>query len=261
MKTDLLLDTFAATWQQVRSGALAAEAAGFDGLWVYDHLSGAVHGAPHVLECWTVLGGLAAVTQRVSLGPLVLNMANRDPGVLAQMAATLQHVTEGRLLLGLGAGSGPSSAYALEDRALGRVPRSDPARRRALRRYVADLRNFWSRGDGFLRPGPPPPIVVAALGPKTARLAGEVGDGVNLFASRTDLEALIVAARQAARQRDVPDSDFLVTVLAPVSSQWLDPDGAHRHRLAGLGVDRLILAVKPPYDVVRDRVLGKMSDY
>jgi alkanesulfonate monooxygenase SsuD/methylene tetrahydromethanopterin reductase-like flavin-dependent oxidoreductase (luciferase family) len=242
VKTDLLLDTFGATWDEVRAGALAAEEAGFDGLWVYDHLSGAAHGEPYVLECWSVLSALAPLTRRMSLGPLVLNMANRHPGVLAQMAATVQQISAGRLLLGVGAGSGPTSGYAVEDRALGRANPPDPARRGDLRRYVADVRHFWSRGEGFLAPAPPPPIVIGALGPKMALLAGEIGEGVNLFASAPDLEVLVATARGAS-----PRPDFLVTVLTPFDGHWLVAEGPSRRRLSDLGVDRLILSVKPPY--------------
>src|SRR5438128_9453900 len=104
MKTDLLLIPMSARWADMRTAALAAEDAGFDALWTWDHLrdpddDGAGPGVP---AAWTVLTALAAVTRRVSLGPLVLNVANRPPGVLANMAATLQTVSGGRLLLGLG---------------------------------------------------------------------------------------------------------------------------------------------------------------
>jgi alkanesulfonate monooxygenase SsuD/methylene tetrahydromethanopterin reductase-like flavin-dependent oxidoreductase (luciferase family) len=242
VKTDLLLDTFGATWDQVRAGALAAEEAGVDGVWVQDHLCGTVHGEPHVLECWSVLGALAPLTERVSLGPLVANMANRHPGVLAQMAATLQQVSAGRLLLGVGAGAGPRSGYAIEDRALGRASLPDSARRDELRRYVSDVREFWSRGEGFLVPSPPPPIIIGALGPRMASLAGDIGDGVNLFASGRDIDVLVATARGASSR-----PGFLVTVLTPFDQHWLDTDGPSRRRLSDLGVDHLILTVKPPY--------------
>ncbi len=246
MKVDLLLDTFGASWSEVREGALAAEDAGFDGLWFFDHLSGAVHGEPHVLECWTVLSAVAVLTRRVALGPLVLNMANRTPGVLAQMAATLQQVSGGRLLVGLGAGSGPSSPYAVEDRALGHPLRPDPVRRQHLRRYVADVRRFWSEEPGFLHPSPPPPIVIGALGPRMARLAGEIADGFNTFASLPDTAAPLIAAARAAASGAAPARpDVLVTVLAPFATHWLDPEAPARQRLSALAVDRLILIVKP----------------
>ena len=90
----------------LRADAAFAQAAGFDGVWVYDHLAGSVHRAPHVLECWTVLTAIAATVPRLRVGSLVLNVANRRPGTLAVAAATLQEVSGGRLLLGLGAGGG-----------------------------------------------------------------------------------------------------------------------------------------------------------
>jgi alkanesulfonate monooxygenase SsuD/methylene tetrahydromethanopterin reductase-like flavin-dependent oxidoreductase (luciferase family) len=106
MHADLLFDPFGGRWDDLREAAVLAEAAGFDGLWLYDHLAGSAHRAAHVLECWTVLSALAAAVPRVTVGSLVLNVANRDPGTLAVMAATLQEVSGGRLLLGVGAGGG-----------------------------------------------------------------------------------------------------------------------------------------------------------
>ncbi len=113
MLVDLLFDPFGATWDEVRDGAVAAEQAGFDGLWLYDHLAGSVHGAGRVVECWTTLTAIAAIVPRIMVGPLVLNVANRDAGTLAVMAATLQEVSGGRLLLGIGAGGGRATPYAV----------------------------------------------------------------------------------------------------------------------------------------------------
>ncbi len=59
---DLLVDPFDASWPQVRDLAVAAEERGWDGVWTWDHLSGVVHGQGHVLEGWTLLSALAAVT-------------------------------------------------------------------------------------------------------------------------------------------------------------------------------------------------------
>ena len=59
MKIDLLFDPFGVTWRDVHEGAVAAEAEGFDGVWLYDHLAGSVHGEERVLECWTTLTAVA----------------------------------------------------------------------------------------------------------------------------------------------------------------------------------------------------------
>src|ERR1700759_3536310 len=144
MKIDLLFDPFGTTWPDVRDGARAAEGEGFDGVWLYDHLAGSVHGQSRVLECWTALTALAVAAPRLAIGPMVLNVANRDPGTLAVMAATLQEVSEGRLLLGLGAGGGRHTPYAAEQVALGRPVPGDAARRAAVEAAVTTLRSVWS---------------------------------------------------------------------------------------------------------------------
>jgi alkanesulfonate monooxygenase SsuD/methylene tetrahydromethanopterin reductase-like flavin-dependent oxidoreductase (luciferase family) len=114
MKTDLLLIPMSARWADMRAAALAAEEAGFDGLWTWDHLRDPDGGSgPGVPEAWTVLTALAEVTRRLMLGPLVLNVANRHPGVLANMAATLQTISGGRLILGIGAGGSRRTPYAV----------------------------------------------------------------------------------------------------------------------------------------------------
>src|SRR5271155_4740739 len=144
MHVDLLLDPFGGRWTEVREAALAAERSGFDGVWIYDHLAGSVHGETHVLECWTILSAIAAEVPRVNIGPLVLNVANRDPAMLAVMAATLQDVSAGRLLLGLGAGGGRGTPYAAEQEALGRGVPGDDGRRRGVEQAIAPLRTVWS---------------------------------------------------------------------------------------------------------------------
>src|SRR5258708_39484007 len=116
MLIDVLFDTFESHWNEVLDGALAAEQGGIAGVWLNDHLAGSVQGASRVLECWTTLTAIAATVPRITVGSLVLNVANRDAGTLAVMAATLQEVSSGRLLLGLGAGAGRDTPYAVGPR-------------------------------------------------------------------------------------------------------------------------------------------------
>src|SRR5437667_12658538 len=101
VKTDLLLIPMGARWADMRSAAVAAEEAGFDGLWTWDHLRDPDGDPAGVPEGLTTLAALAEVTTRVTLGPLVLNVSNRPPGIPANMAATIQQVSGGRFLLGL----------------------------------------------------------------------------------------------------------------------------------------------------------------
>lgn len=250
MKIDVLLDPFGVSWAQVLDTAEAVEGAGFDGLWTWDHVAGQVHGESGVLECWTVLSALAARTRRVTLGPLVLNVANRRPGVLAVAAATLQQVSGGRLILGLGAGGGRGTPYAGEQWALGGDVPGDAVRRRQVADAVAVCRRVWTgrtepeelgsvrlgAGSGFLRPEPVPPIVVGGFGPKTADLAGRVADGFNTQAGHPDLDRLIGVAREAhgASGRGGP---FEISGFAGADPRWIDRS---RGRL-----DRLIVLVSP----------------
>ena len=82
-----------------------AEAAGFDGLWYADHfMPNAEDTSVPWPECWTTLSALATAVPRLRLGTLVCGNTYRHPAVLAKMAATLDHISGGRTVLGLGAG-------------------------------------------------------------------------------------------------------------------------------------------------------------
>jgi alkanesulfonate monooxygenase SsuD/methylene tetrahydromethanopterin reductase-like flavin-dependent oxidoreductase (luciferase family) len=233
VKIDVLLDPFGARWEDVLDAARAAEGGGFDGVWTWDHMSGAVHRAPHVLECWTLLTAIAASTERVMIGPLVLNPANRDAGTLAAMAATLQHISGGRLLLGVGAGGGANTPYAEEQYALGRDAPPDPVRREATMRTIATLHDTWQQ-PGFLVPQPRPPIIVGGFGPKMATLAGRHADGFNApYGRGFDRLAGIV-------RRHNPHA--IITASATLD---------RRAELGDHGVDRMIVYVAPPYRAVR----------
>jgi alkanesulfonate monooxygenase SsuD/methylene tetrahydromethanopterin reductase-like flavin-dependent oxidoreductase (luciferase family) len=242
MQIDLLFDPFGATWRDVHEAAIVAEGEGFDGVWLYDHLAGAVHDEPWVLESWTTLTAIAATVPRLAIGPMVLNVANRDPATLAVMAATLQMVSEGRLLLGLGAGGGWQTPYAVEQEALGRSVAADPIRRAAVEATIESLRTVWSGRvggvGGFLRPDPPPPIVVGAFGPKMAELAGRLADGINLPGGAR-LARLLDVARTARTTAGRDPSTFVVTVSSDIRPSALE-------RLQELKVDRAVTFVGAP---------------
>ena len=107
------LGTSNVNWATLRDAATVVEELGFDSLWIPDHLLAREGRAPR-LEAWQVLGALAALTKRIRLGPLVTPVTFRHPALLAKMAATLDHVSGGRVILGLGAGG-----MALEHRQYG----------------------------------------------------------------------------------------------------------------------------------------------
>jgi F420-dependent oxidoreductase-like protein len=96
-------------WPDVEKAARAVDRSAFDSLWLYDHLlyEGGYGGHPvsePVMECFTILGGIAAITSRVRLGQLVLGTPYRNPALTAKMATTLDHISNGRSIFGIGAG-------------------------------------------------------------------------------------------------------------------------------------------------------------
>ncbi len=125
------------SWADQRAVAVAAEAAGYAGVWVCDHFMPLPGDDRPVHEGWTTLTALAAATDRLRLGTLVLGAGYRHPAVVASMAATLDHVSGGRVVLGLGAGwqENEHAAYGIP-----LLP--PPARLAMFEEYVVAVRSL-----------------------------------------------------------------------------------------------------------------------
>jgi alkanesulfonate monooxygenase SsuD/methylene tetrahydromethanopterin reductase-like flavin-dependent oxidoreductase (luciferase family) len=272
MKTDVLLIPMSARYADMRAAAVAADEAGFDGVWTWDHLRDPDDdGGPGVPEAMTTLAALAEATHRVMLGPLVLNVSNRHPGLLANMAATLQAVSGGRLLLGIGAGGSRRTPYAREQQALGLAVEPDGVRAQRVVEAIEVMRALWSgdaagfagasyrldRPTGFLRPDPPPPIIVGGFGPRMAAIAGRHGDGFNTQAFHPRLAELVHVARDAHAAAGRDPTRFIVTVFAGFEERWLSSESRSRQMLDQIGVDRVIVLLSPPFDLDAIRRAGR----
>ena len=256
MRTSLSMNPAGASVADLIDAARVAEAGGFDRVFCYDHLSGVSLGGGGSHHVWSVLAALAASTSAVGIGCLVANVTTHPAVDIAIATATLQDLSGGRFVLGLGAGASGPDIFAAEMTMFGLAAEPAPRRRARVVETIAFLRALW-RGDEHFAgewarfeavrdvavPSPVPPILVGANGPKMAALAGEHADGVNVHSWEPDLAALVETARLAAARwrRD----GFVVTVEAPCEPAWLDPDGAQRSKLVELGVDELILAWRP----------------
>ena len=135
------------------------DAAGYQGLWCWDHFMGRGDLTVPTVESWTILAMAAAQTERVTVGPFVANVMNRHPAVLARMAGTLQIASGGRLVLGIGIGGAPRehAAYGMEfPDVKERVARLEEA--------VAVIRALWTGGP-VTRPSPFYPLADATAFP------------------------------------------------------------------------------------------------
>ena len=256
MRFDLQVNPGNAPWPLLADAARAAEAAGFDTFWTADHLAGEVMAAPAMPECFTTLGALAAVTSSIRLGPLVANVANRPPVITANAAATLQQVSGGRCILGLGAGSAPNTKWSAERRAVGlEQPPKMADRHQVLLDTLDVIDELWSptrRADlqTFISPSPRPPILLGVNSTVLARIAAQRTDGVNVRGSADYAREVIAVAMQersvmrttAADGAGVVDP-FMVTVWEHFDEALLRTDVLDERieRWQGWGVNRVIL--------------------
>ena len=167
---------YVASWPQQLEMARAAEEIGLDSVWVGDHLLYRDDGKPTRApwEAWTTLAALAAVTRRVEIGPLVAATSFHNPAMLAKKAATIEEISGGRLVLGLGAGWNRAEydAYGFPfDHRVSRFEEAFTIIRSLLRTGRSDFRGTYYRLDDCEllplgpRPGGPP-LMVGSEGPR-----------------------------------------------------------------------------------------------
>ncbi len=176
-----------------------AEASGFDGIAFIDHLEAPGQPDESVWEAMGVAGWVAAKTERLRIGHLVLCDAFRHPALLAKQAVTLSAASGGRFELGLGSGSWPT-----EFARFGITPQDPIARVEQLDRHLAVLKQYWGHTDGSERPQAPLPehpipLILGGTGPRMMELVRQHADWWNLPVNRIDRLARLAPAAGKAR--------------------------------------------------------------
>jgi probable F420-dependent oxidoreductase len=264
-------------WNDVRAVAEAAEQGGLDSVWIADHFlyrdpEGQIYG---MHESWTLLTAVAAVTSRVELGNMVLCASFRDPGLTAKMAATLDEVSGGRLILGVGAGwhDPEYEAFGLPtDHRVGRFEEWLEIVARMIRGETVTYEGtYYKVQDANLDPAPPHriPILVAGHRPRMMRLTAQWADLWNTAWYGTPnekveegLETLRQAIETAAKPANsvtatagiiVRDPDQQVADPSPQAIEVQDLPAAIT-AYEKLGVEHLIISPEPMTRTTVERI-------
>jgi probable F420-dependent oxidoreductase len=262
-------------WPEYVAMARAAEESGFDSIWLGDHLLYGGNGRPErgPWEAWTLLSALAAATERVRLGPLVACAGFHPPGLIAKMAATVDEISGGRFVLGLGAGWNEREfrAYGIPfDHRVSRFEESFAIVRGLLAGERVTLAGrFWQADDAVLLPAPArrTPLMIGSNGPRVLGIAlphadawntwyEDYGNGAEGFAWLND--RISAAARAGGRRPgDIARSACVLVVLdraagerassaeAPALEGPPERIAERLRELAQAGADEAILVVSP----------------
>jgi alkanesulfonate monooxygenase SsuD/methylene tetrahydromethanopterin reductase-like flavin-dependent oxidoreductase (luciferase family) len=233
-----------ARWPDLRALAIRAEELGFDSIWYGDHLLYRRPGderARGPWEAWSVLAGLAAVTSRILIGPLVAATAFHNPAMLAKKAATVDEISGGRLVVGLGAGWNETEFRAFGfpyDHRISRFEEAFTIVRTLLRDGAIDFAGtYYSARDCELVPRPRPggpPLLVGSSGERMLAITiphvdawnawfdsfGNRPEGVPALRDRVD-----AACRDAGRDPAAIARTLAVQVRLPGGSGRLAGDG------------------------------------
>jgi F420-dependent oxidoreductase-like protein len=241
------------SWDDVLARTRFAEELGFDGAWVFDHFT-ALYGDPQgpCLEGWTLLAGLAAATEQIRLGALVTGITYRPPQILATEAVTVDHISAGRLELGLGA-----AWHGDEHRALGlafpdrgeRITRLEEGLQVIVALMTTDGATYqgehYHLDDATYRPRPiqqpTPPIWIGASGPRTIGIAGRHADAWHTFGGPDEVVRKRHLLDQAAEEAGRDPADVLTSTNLSISGST-DVIRRTVERQAEAGVDYLIVS-------------------
>jgi alkanesulfonate monooxygenase SsuD/methylene tetrahydromethanopterin reductase-like flavin-dependent oxidoreductase (luciferase family) len=258
--------------------ARAAEESGFDSIWLGDHLLYDLpDGSRGPWEVWTALAGLASVTERVELGPFVASTSFHVPAMLAKLAATVDAISGGRLILGLGAGWNQReyTAYGFPyDKRVARFEEAFTIIRELVRTGRSDFRGtYYEVAECVLDPMPVrpggPPLLLGSVSPRMMRIGLPHVDAWNVWWSdyRNDVDGFAAvyarvadALEQAGRAPGDVEATAAVFVHLPggvgrLAGETNDDDtvravpvsglAEHLRALAGVGASHLQLVLDP----------------
>ncbi len=277
-------------YQEIRALARGAEEAGFDSIWLFDHLLYRYPDRPTSgpWECWTTLAALTDATERVQLGTIVLCTAFRNPAMLAKMAVTLDAISGGRLILGLGAGwhQPEFDAFGLPfDHKAGRFEEALKIITPLVRSGKVDFQGeYYQAPDCEMVPPPPAggiPVLIASKGPRMLQLTAEYGDSwnaawfgrpTNFHARRADLvEACGVVGRDPATLEMTVGVQVTWPDQGPGSMPTDNPDAvltgsaeeiaAGLRAFADLGVGHAIINLLPNNAITQARLAEALQVY
>ena len=235
-------------WAGFRDAALAAEAAGWDGVWTWDHLL-AIQGPweQPIFEGWSVLAGLGAVTTSVRLGLMVGANTFRNPGLTAKLATTLDHVSDGRAVLGIGGAwfEREHEAFGIPDWGSGfgeRLDRLDESvmlmRRLLDGERVTHEGRFYTMNDALVAPRPVQdhmPILVGGSGPKkTLRIVARRADAWNTAGFEDEAAGKMAILREhcEAVGRDIEAIERTISFPVVIRDATSDAEAAYAASLA-----------------------------
>ncbi len=266
-------------WPEYLALARRVEEVGYDSVWYGDHLLYRRAGDPEPRgpwECWTMLAALAAVTERVELGPLVASTSFHAPAMLAKKAATVDEISGGRLILGLGAGWNRTEYDAFGfpfDHRISRFAEAFTIIRTLLREGAIDfVGEYYTARDCELRPRSArpggPPILLGSSGERMLAVAapyidswnawfadtGNRPEGVAPLRERVDAAARTAGREPAAIERTVAvlvrltggqgrlQGDFAKTAVAPLEGEPdVMADVLRAYAREGIGHVQLVL--------------------
>lgn len=269
-------------WEDTLALAQHAERTGWDGMWYADHfMPNAADTSGPTSECWTTLAALAALVPRVRIGPLVTGNTYRHPAVLAKMAANVDIISGGRLVLGLGAGwqENEHTAYGIPFHTVGgRLRRLEEACEVITRLFANETSDYegkhYTLRDAPLAPKPvqrPIPLLIGGGGEqKTLRIAAKYAQEWNVWGDpallRHKMTILDTHCEELGRNpREIQRSAIALLALSD-DPAFVERVGAGGRPVLGGTAEQVRATVQEYIDagvdefVVPDFTLGRTAD-